>query len=279
MRRDNIVTQKVSAKEADATDAEARKSTAEGEFVILSETKKKITADIEKIQKDILDSKNIKENIEKEIIDSKGYLSEIKKSIQEYSSVLEKIKIEIETEKKNQKDFSKLLNDKQEEHDKDIMELELSYQGKNVELQKEIDTLNTTIENLNTIIQNSKTTIDSYELVKSEKQKELEKLKKEISEFDKLFHSKEEYINKLDDRIKNQETLIEQKRLFIEQLKKDFNESNKNLEDINIKITEKQKELDALDQKVFLAVNREEVLNQKEAFIKSKFIKAGIKYE
>ena len=262
-----------------AEQAEARKSTAEGEFVIILEDKKRILKDIEKINDDIkvgketIDKKNIEiDSLNNKIIEVQSLLRDNQQELNEFneSKVIEKDKIIEEIKGKNiEKDklSSEILDifNKNElekfNNSKDIKELEL----KKDSLKQEIEKLdNKNKENIKYLDIYNKDIDVLLSNIEIKKQKELE-LNNKLTSLNNSIEDQEKIKKNNLLSISQQETKIDENKNSITELEKEI-ESNKTLNE-----SEKSIHISLL--------SKQRTLEQKTAFIKSQYESAGIKWE
>lgn len=279
MLRKSNNSQPVSKNEELALTYEARKDAAEKEFLIICQDKKRVLENKEILEKEI---DKIKEQINKSIIT----LENTKKSIldleEEYSLeknkvndiLLEKEKIQTEfnqfvskteIEKKSLSNdvysVKKLLKDQKDELNKELLILDTNKKdllNQIKKLQSEIDVLvfnkEKEFENLSDIKKYNEEENNKISYLKLE----IDRLEKYKQDQDIFISSKNETINQLDTKI--------------ESLKNDISK----LEESLVKKTNEYKELESL---AFSILQKQEIVNQKEAFIRSRYERSGIKYD
>lgn len=265
--------------EEDALFAENRKAKAEGEFVILLEDKKRVADMIEAIKNDIQAGKDIIEkNNEKinetneEILKVQGSLREEKQYFEEYikQTDIKKSEIDEDIKKKEQE---------KEELRSEILSLSNKHDLDKFTKSQEIKELETKQEYLITDlkkledkkVQYDKDIISAKENLDSILGK-IQKANEEKLESDRIIFSLNNQIEDLKGVITNIKTIINQQ---------DIIKQNKELEitALDSKIEQKEKEYKEVEPKAFMLLAREETLDQKEAFIKSQYDRAGIKWE
>jgi len=262
-----------------AEEAEARKTTADGELVIILANKKKVLLDIEKINDDIkvgketIDKKNIEiDSLNNKIIEVQSLLRDNQQELNEFneSKVIEKDKIIEEIKGKNiEKDklSSEILDifNKNElekfNNSKDIKVLEL----KKDSLKQEIEKLdNKNKENIKYLDIYNKDIDVLLSNIEIKKQKELE-LNNKLTSLNNSIEDQEKIKKNNLLSISQQETKIDENKNSITELEKEI-ESNKTLNE-----SEKSIHISLL--------SKQRTLEQKTAFIKSQYESAGIKWE
>jgi len=265
--------------EEDALFAENRKAKAEGEFVILLEDKKRVADMIEGIKNDIQAGKDIIEkNNEKinetneEILKVQGSLREEKQYFEEYikQTDIKKSEIDEDIKKKEQE---------KEELRSEILSLSNKHDLDKFTKSQEIKELETKQEYLKSDIKKLEDNKEQYNkdiVIKKENLDsiigKIQKANEEKLESDRIILSLNNQIEDLKGVITNTKTIINQQ---------DIIKQNKELEitALDSKIEQKEKEYKEVEPKAFMLLAREEILDQKEAFIKSQYDRAGIKWE
>lgn len=88
--------------------------------------------------------------------------------------------------------------------------------------------------------------------------------------------AQDDFLKTLKNKSAEQEALIKQGDLELSHIDQDISEKGEKIESLDRDIAKKTEEYKALETKAFVILRREEALNQKEAFIKSQYDRAGI---
>lgn len=265
--------------EISAQQAEARRSTAEGEFVVILEDKKRITSEINIIEENIkIGKKNIDYNLEKintlnqSILDIQSSLRKEKQGLDEFikESNNKKDTIQGEIDKKNKE---------KEEIVFEIVSLSKQHETDKFGKSQEIKTLEATYKSLNTEIgkfneEKSKIIKDiyGYEKIFSDLAKQEEE----------LLHKKktiESTITSLLNEIENQKGVIVNNKVILNQQDDKKKEKETEISKLDEKIIIKEKEYKEIESKAFSILNKQQLLDNKTAFIKGQYERAGIKWE
>jgi chromosome segregation ATPase len=279
MLRKSNNTQPVSNKEELALNFEARKATAEGEFLIICEDKKRVLQDIEDLNKDIEkkdDELKQKESILEKIQDDINKISleflEEQRKLSDLSIEGEKIKnefdiftssVDSETKKLNRgiKKLRDSLSTEKEKSDEEIKDLI----AKKDSLTEELNFIVSNISNHKKIEDQEIIKLDKLQVEIGNLKLEILSSKDEISKLEKYKQDQDIFISSKQTKISEYDSIIDQKKLAIEKL--------------DGEITKKTQEYNEVEALAFSILQKQEVLNQKEAFIKSRYERSGIKYE
>lgn len=122
----------------------------------------------------------------------------------------------------------------------------------------------------------------NIEVINEESKLNLELLNNKIQYLDNLTVEEETLkinIESLELNISDQKSEIQKDVVILSDSNKIINDKKKEIESLNIGIAKKTDEYNALEKKAFAILEREGLLKQKEAFIKSQYERAGIQYE
>lgn len=268
----------ISDEEKDALLAEGRKRTAEHEFSIIANDKKRLSNELIEVNSEIDNKKVILSEIDNEVIESKKSLKKVKSSIDLENEKLTSIKEEVNSFK-NQKDkFIELQTIKEKEFNSNLLDLDNKYKEKKLELEKELIEQNNILGKVKENIEQQKLVLKNFSESQKTKQEELDTLKNNILEIEEIISFKNQEIERLDNRISVQNRLIDINKFEIDKLKLDISSKNDALNILNSNIENKTKEYKSMETKVFNFVKREQVLDEKEEYIKQKYQLAGIEY-
>lgn len=279
MLRKQTIEQSVSEQEESAQLAEGRKATAEQEFVILANGKKKLLEECEDIKNQIL--------IEKDnLLSSKEEVSKIKSNILEVQNLYTKEKDKLDKIIIDNNEFVKNFNDNKLKVEldikvlKDLLEkLQKTFDKNKFDNEQAIKDLVNSKEKLQNEIKNIQ---DKAKEVLDEQSKELSKLEElksnnEVIEKEKITLQNE--LDKLSNNILDAETTIETKKLELSIVNTSITNKKDEIIELDNKISKKQEELSNLEKQAFAILQKQDVLNSREAFIKSQYERAGIKWE
>ena len=269
----------LSEEEQDAELSEGRKATAEAEFVVLSENKKKVEAESIKIKEEIKkDKETLKSNKEEifklndEILKVRNSLSVESKNFQDLQNK-NNIKIkELEDNLKDRKIYKDTLDD---EIFKAFKQHELDKFKKSQEL------LDMEKQKVSVLTEIKKVTVDWNDLI-SQKETEIKKVLNLQLENEKLAEEKQALeisLNSFNIQVENQKGVIKNNKVIMDS--QDIAIKNKEAEiaDLDKIIEKKKEEYKAVEKKAFSILEKEQILYQKEAFIKSQYERAGIKWD
>jgi chromosome segregation ATPase len=271
--------QTVSEQEEAARFAEGRKVTAENEVVILGQNKKKIEEDLQKIKEDIqVGNQTIQKNNE-EINNTNEQVLEVQNTFrsekQKFDSFVKErivLKDQIEEDikkgniEKSRIDFEILTASKEHEFSKlnKIQEL------KNLEDKKTI--YNSDIKKISEDKLQVISEINNF-------QNKLDGIKEETKKANDEKNSLEKDVTNLKGEVENQKGIIQNNKVILSQQDSTIITKNNEIDSLVKKIEEKNIEYKSVEQKAFVILQKQDALNQKEAFIKSQYERAGIKWE
>lgn len=265
--------------EVRAAQAESRRSTAEGEFVIICEDTKRMRGVLSEVNENIIKGNKIIENNNNEIKETNDKILEVKKSLEivenEFKDfVIEKDSKKLEIDEDIKKKYAQIdtLNS-------DILELSKKHDSNKFEKAKEI-----------TDIEGKKSTligeIKKLEITKQESEADARKFEKSIEtlkgiledlEVKKSFNEKT--IVSQGDTIVEQDGIISKNNIHIKNQEEIIGNNDVTISILEKNILIKEEEYKTVEKKAFAITDREDKLNQKEEFIKSQYERAGIKWE
>jgi chromosome segregation ATPase len=269
----------LSQAEIEVLNLEQRRTSAES---ALEETSKAVKALQEKADKLNLDIeigyKTIEDNnavIEKNKNDISSLQEEFRLTSQSLDETkraggekLKEILNDIETKTKDKEDIEATITSLNDYHEKnkatkfaEIKDLE----SRKSSISSEINTLSISKESILKEIEDAKKELESIQM--DVDAKKVEKV------------SAETYVQNLKDQLSSQKTEIENNKVVLNTQASTISGKEIEISDLDKKIADKQEEYTSLEGKAFGILHREELLNQKEAFIKSQFDRAGISYE
>lgn len=269
----------ISKEEEDAALAEARRLTAEGQFVALLEEIKRV--------------KNLMSSFEDKINSQKEVIEENNKVIHLVNVKLLEVKNALKVENDNFRGVLKVnesvlseLNDdiflKRKEREiliSKIDGLNLHYENNKILKVKDVKELESKRESIFNEIKKLEEKRDLSLLEINKLQATLDNKKSEILKLDGVVSSLELSVSSLKIEIISKDDVIKNNVKIIEEKKKSIKELDEEIIDLKVKIEKKEEEYRTLETNAFAILHRQDALNQKEAFIKSQYERAGIKWE
>jgi len=274
-----VSTTPLSEAEEAAYAAESRRATAEGEFVVLCEDKKRVEKEMDLMNEEIKKLEKQVEDRKTDIQTTEQYLRESEESFQNATSELGKILEEYKKADKVLEVLNKKASDDSRAAKENIASLDSVYANKKKGLEDEIEVL----VNHKGIFENEIKELQSkVELEQDNEEKAM--LANEKLEMDGVTilaerKAAESEMKEMEDKILMKKSLIDSKNKQLEELaatEKDTSESIKTYEGLKEKL---QKEVTDLESRAFSISSREDELKRKEGFIKNKYERAGIKFE
>lgn len=280
MRKEiSIETSVFSENDINAMQAENRLIDAEAKIAIILVDKKRILKELDdleekiKLSKQIIDDTNLEIiSLNKNILEVKSSLRSEKQSLDEFIKEKDSKKLEIITDiEKYNKDkeeiFSTILElSKKHELNKFAQEQEI----KDIEAKKGI--LIAEISTLTKKEEDFKKNINKLEEVSDKVLSEIETSKEEKKKLDS------ELIN-LKNKIEDQELTIGNNKIIVSQLDSIILGKKSDVSVLDIKIEQKSIEYKEIESQAFSILQKHEAVNQREAFLKSQYERAGIKWE
>ncbi len=278
-RKESPVEQTISQQEEAAQLAEGRKATAEQQVILIGKDKKRIEVEISemeskkislqkeisetgqefaKIQQDILDARN---KLNKEI----HSLSDAKKEKSDFEIGVEVVKKKLAADLAEEKNSRQLVLG-----ELDLRKTELEKQIADIEINKNEKLLG--LEKINEEIKKVSILVESLGMKMVEVQQENDKL---ISDKEILLGD----VVKLKNQIGDKDTDLKKKEIEIETLNSSIGLKSEELDSLEKSIVTKKVEYSELEKKAFSILNKEDILKQKEAFLRSQYERAGIKWE
>lgn len=265
--------------ELEARHAEARKATAEGEFIILSEGKKKLKSDSEGLKVIIETDREVIEMNKQEIVKLKSTILDLGTSYTKEKENLNQLIIDKETAEQEFIDVKnscekqvqdtkaeithklQVLSDTKKEKDKEIEEVE----NKKKLILEKIETENINLRALTQQLEKESSNISSLLVTKENLQNET------IS------------LTKNNEKLKNDsidlETEKAKKNLELENVNENIKTKIAIEKQLDSDIEKKTEEYKSIEGKAFSILQASDNLNKKEAFIRSQYERAGIEWQ
>lgn len=272
-------TTEISKTEISVLDAEKRTEIAKAEFELICEDKKRVIGEINKAQKDLTDAKAILIRSNSEIEATNKNLEAVKKSYIEENNSLQKI---TENRKQAEKDFSEFKKSSDAQRTEiisDISSLDESHSNKKNVLLKELGNLE---NEKNSVIAMIAEKNDSLANLRKQENDSLKK----IDALDVICKNHLDQKNLAESELKKvvEEILQKKNELSIVESSIDgandvFYEKTEEINKLDVTIATKNEEYKKLESKLFAILSKEDILKQKEIFIKNQYERAGVKWE
>lgn len=270
---------KISKKEESARSAESRKSIAENEFLQIAKDKKRLLIELKDTEDTIKNNESKIEDKKKELTNIKIECNCIEDEIKELNNkkILAKtelgaIKDQIKADNHDREIKLKVINTEISNLKKSNQDTEESSSKKIKELNTLINTLSTAIEDL---LNKKSIIVDKI----NTQNKILTDIVEKVSINEKILDNLNKSIPVLESDISKLEKTIKTNTGIIEEQKVDILGRNLALTSLKDNIAKKEAEYIELERKAFTIANRPDLLDQREAFIKAHYERAGIKYE
>jgi chromosome segregation ATPase len=262
-----------------AQQAEARKATAEGEFVIICEDKKRVLNETELLKKELENTESKIESNKVDIQTTEDILFILKQQVSDLNSEINEIIKEKTVYFDELEQFKKEADSKKVQIANEINSLLITYKNQQDENSKEIEKLNSEKELILNNLNTTKEVISILDTEKTSKESIIANLNTEIDSLNSKFKILGSSIEIKDKELQDKDIFIESKNTIIEKLEKEIKEKEVELSSFDIKISKKEEEYKAIETKAFVILNKQQALDSKEAFIKSQYERAGIKWE
>lgn len=272
-------TEEITAEEIAAQEIESRVKLAESQFLIIVEDKKRLEREISSLYEVIAINKEIVNKNNTQIFSLKSEILDLQNSVSKEKENLEVVKTSNAAELKSiEEEKTKRLSEK--------ADIEFSISNLSKTHDKDTSVRNSEIK----ILESKKISLtnDSIELFKRNgeiveqilsNETKLNQIELDVTEKIDENVFLEEKLSSIKGLVGDEETTLAKKRLEISSCDGSILSKNNEINTLQIKIDTKNAELKASEQKAFALISRSDLLNQKEAFIKSQYERAGIKWE
>lgn len=279
MLRKETTPQTVSEQEAAAQLAEIRKSTAESDCVVLSDNKKKLENDILNLKDEIKTNNDLLDKTKLEVVSIKSQLLDAQNSLDKQISLTKKAIEDRNIIEKELEDF-KIKSELEKNNIKNnINDLSLSHSTQKSQKENEIKFLE---QSKQPILDEIKVLISDIEVFKKQHEDELSKIEDVKPIIKTLINNKdsiEKDIEKLNNQILDLNTLISKSKIELDSTISSIENKQKEILDLDVSIEKKKVEYTNIEKQAFIILNKQQILDNKEAFIKSQYERAGIKWE
>lgn len=271
--------QNISEEEIKNIDLENQRKMLEGACFDATEAKRKIEKDIVKIQENIKVGKDTIEQNNKKINETNQNILDVQNSLrleqqklqelEKYISVKkEEFKAEAVEKDRQLKSIISVItsSDKTRQDNRSNGEEELkSIKDEQSQIINEVKTLQYSLVSINREVE--------------VKTNNLENVKEEITSLDNIKTLLDSSIGSLKNEIENQKGIIENNKVVLDQCLSSIKEKEKEVSDLKINIFKKEDEYKAIESKAFQILSKQQILDNREAFLKGQYERAGIKWE
>lgn len=258
---------------------EDRARTAQNDFIVACDNKKRVLGEIETLNNIIDDKKLIIENINLDIKECKQTLGELHLELTNTQEELDNLIIvknnEIEQLQDEYNNLSKQIIVKNKELQNNTQNAQQSL----IAILKELDTLTekkrlalSEYQDVLSKITTLKTEVDDLCNIKSKRYKEIIMLDKALNdktiilnETNQVINDKQHELSLIKDKIKNMELHIKSCADDLAKLEKE--------------ITKKEEEYKSIESRAFVILQKNDILEKKESFIRMQYERAGIRWE
>lgn len=262
-----------------AQQAEARKATAEGEFVIICEDKKRVLSEKISIEKDIEENKGLLDGLKNDITNGQKTIVAITTSISEAKDSLNNLIGEKETISSEIENLKVQFDSKKNKSETTIAQMTTSYEEIKKQKESEIKFLESSKK---PIFDGLKEMVDKISLLRENiltLTTEVESLSKDIDNKNNTIKALEFTINRNQNIIDDQDLKIGSFTTSLSDINKEIADKGIELETLKSNIVKKTEEYKTIESKAFVILQKSDLLTQKEAFIKGQYERAGIKWE
>jgi len=272
-------TKSLSKKEVDVVSLEGRRASAESEFVIIANDSKRLKAEQEELDVDILKSRALLSSINKKRVDTNKLLLENElilkgeeKKLTEIKSNYEELVISSEKELKDieKKKLSALSKTSEIIISNDLEIFKVNQEIKDLKIKKgaEVEVISVLENNI----------VEVEKLVK-EKDFQLVLVSKSLDEVNKELILIKKNVESEKDNLDHIRALIKNNESDLGNLAREITDKKTELGGFDGKIEDKKKEYNDSKHKLFTIADRMQALTNKEAFIKAQYEKAGVNWE
>lgn len=269
----------LSEEEKDAELAEGRKNTAEAEFVDLANNKKKLSQELSDIQEQIKSDKETLLKGKDEIHILNEEILKIKSSLSKEIQALSVVYGDIKSAEEGLVDFKFTANEEKLMLQDELLAIKKQGDKLKSSFAEEIVKLEDSKKDIENKIK--KITVDWNNLT-GQKEAESKKVLNLQLENENLLEEKkvlENSITSFKNVIEEQKGTINNNKDMIVNLNKTIIEKEIEIKTLDSSIEKKKEELKSLEKQAFTILGKEDILFQKEQFIKSQYERAGIKWE
>lgn len=259
--------------------AQGRKDTLEGEVLSLIELKKNLQVGMDEIVKKTEEGEiKIKENIlELEKVQTK--ITEAGKSLTENTKILEEVKTKIEEAEKSHTDFMANAVIEKENISIEISGLISSREKEKQTTKDEIQALE---DSKAPLTEEAEALSKNIEILKQKELDQIETNNKLEEENIALVKEKQTFylnLDKLNETVTTQDTIIENGRAEIKKIEEVITLKKEEEKNVDSKIEKKNAEYAELEKSAFAILTKNDLLDQRETFLRSQYERAGINWE
>lgn len=259
--------------------AQGRKDTLEGEVLSLIELKKNLQVGMDEIVKKTEEGEiKIKENIlELEKVQTK--ITEAGKSLTENTKILEEVKTKIEEAEKSHTDFMANAVIEKENISIEISGLISSREKEKQTTKDEIQALE---DSKAPLTEEAEALSKNIEILKQKELDQIETNNKLEEENIALVKEKQTFylnLDKLNETVTTQDTIIENGRAEIKKIEEVITLKKEEEKNVDSKIEKKNAEYAELEKSAFTILAKNDLLDQRETFLRSQYERAGINWE
>jgi len=268
-----------SEQELAAEQAEARKSAAEKECLILSENKKTLESTSATIEEEIKLNKVILENSRGELLIAQNEVLEIRNTVGKEKIALTKILQDKKDAEKDLEDFKLSSASEKDAIKADIKNTVDGHVALKATHEKELKDIT---DSKNSLVMEFETLKISKEKVAREvetTEASLTPLQTSVALLNTDKQTVQKEIENLKGDSRDLETENEKKKLLISTAETTLTSINAEVETVKVGIEKKKQELVSLEKKAFVILEKSDSLDQRETFLRSQYERAGIKWE
>ena len=268
-----------SENEINAERALATQKTAESEFIILSENKKKLEKDISELKGYILANQDILNKLKQEIVTTKNGLIATAKEFNSKKDELNNLSLGMVDAKKGLESFRNECDLSKQKLQSEVDEFIAIKNKEKAEKTAEIEKLASTKKEITKQIEISEKDLNNLAIQNRNSLAEKDLIQKDIKALLSQENDLKCSIENLKSGIQTMSSDYTRYEEEINTVVKTLSEKTDELAELITKIEKKTKEYKEIESKSFVITQKQDLLNQKEAFIKSRYERAGIKYE
>lgn len=274
-----INTKEPTEEEIAANLAQGRKDTLEGEVFTLIELKKNLQTGMDEIVKKTEEGEiKIKENIiELEKVQTK--IAEAEKSLTKNTKTLEEVKTKTEEVEKSHADFMANAVIEKESITTEISGLISSREKEKQTTKDEIQALE---ESKAPLTEEAEALAKNIEILKQKELDQIETNNKLEEENIALVKEKQTFylnLDKLNETVSIQDTIIENGKTEIKKIEEAITLKKEEEKNVDSKIEKKNAEYAELEKSAFAILTKNDLLDQRETFLRSQYERAGINWE
>lgn len=258
---------------------EGRRTRAEGEYLVICADKKRLVAEMEQVTADIEAAKKVVQKNNEKIVEINDKILAVKGELRIEEQALATFITETNESKKTLEDTIASLTKRKNGISNDIADLEKKHSIAVKKCADELESLETKKVTGEAFVKTLEDKKASLTKSITDLNKDVEAITAEIEVLKAKVPPLENNITALGNTIETQRGTISNNKVIIQQHEDTKKEKLAEIAKIDKDIVKKTDEYKAIESQAFNLLKKEELLNNREAFIKAQYERAGVKWE